>query len=71
MFSNNKGGVGKTTLAFNCAMSFANKGYKTVLIDLDPVEVIKLKLGTKENIEKSKTEFEVLACSILDILKEY
>ena len=34
-FVNNKGGVGKSTLAYNTAVQFANKGYKTVLIDLD------------------------------------
>jgi len=36
VFFNNKGGVGKTTLAYNTAVKFSEKGYKTVLIDLDP-----------------------------------
>ncbi|MCX8501527.1 MAG: AAA family ATPase [Alphaproteobacteria bacterium] len=33
---NNKGGVGKSTLAFNLACGLAAKGFRTVLVDLDP-----------------------------------
>ncbi|PJE74130.1 MAG: hypothetical protein COV02_00075 [Candidatus Terrybacteria bacterium CG10_big_fil_rev_8_21_14_0_10_41_10] len=36
VYFNNKGGVGKTTLAYNTAVKFAEMGYKTVLVDLDP-----------------------------------
>jgi len=36
VFTNNKGGVGKTTLAFNTAVKFSEMGYKVVLVDLDP-----------------------------------
>ena len=31
-----KGGVGKSTFSQALAYSFANQGYKTVLVDLDP-----------------------------------
>jgi cellulose biosynthesis protein BcsQ len=36
VFLNNKGWVWKTTIAYNTAIKFAEKWYKTVLVDLDP-----------------------------------
>lgn len=65
-FFNNKGGVGKTTLAFNTAVEFATKGYKTVLIDLDPqCNLTRLALGDEyyENTlfsHNAKTIYDVL-----------
>ncbi len=65
-FFNNKGGVGKTTLAFNVAVEFAKKGYKTVLVDLDAqCNLTRLALGNEyfENTifsTNSKTVYDVL-----------
>jgi cellulose biosynthesis protein BcsQ len=33
---NNKGGVGKSTLAFHLSNILAELGYRTLIIDLDP-----------------------------------
>lgn len=67
IFVNNKGGVGKTTLAFNCAVSLAKRGYKTVLVDLDPqCNLSRLALGEEYYLKHLFSETEK---TIHDVLR--
>ena len=54
--ANSAGGVGKTTLAHCLAVSFAEFGKKTLLIDLDPAGALTFRLGF-ENPRISVVDF--------------
>src|ERR1700712_5179710 len=67
VFTNNKGGVGKTTVAFNVGVKMAEQGYKVVMVDLDPqCNLTRLCLGEgwfEDNLFSSQNK------DISDILK--
>lgn len=55
---NNKGGVGKSTLSFHLAHALAEKGIKTLMVDLDPQSNLTLQCIDAAKLEALWTEEE-------------
>ena len=68
-FSNQKGGVGKTTSCVNISAQIANKGKKVLMIDMDPQGNATSGLGlSKSKIKKTIYDVIIGRCNVEDAI---
>ena len=68
-FSNQKGGVGKTTTCVNMAAYLASKGYKVLIVDLDPQGNATTGLGfAKSDVKKSVYDTLIEETNLADVV---
>lgn len=66
-FLNQKGGVGKTTMAFNTAHALSEKGHKVLCIDLDPQANLSLLCGLDTDREDFISIHQLLINSVREL----
>ena len=70
VFANQKGGVAKTTTTLNLAVSFAEKGYRVLCVDLDPQGNLTMSQGIDpDTVEKSLYDVLVNDMPISEIIQ--
>ena len=70
-FANQKGGVAKTTTTLNLAVAFKERGFKVLVVDLDPQGNLTMSQGLNpDTIERSMYDVLVHRIPIEDIIVE-
>jgi chromosome partitioning protein len=71
VFANQKGGVAKTTTTLNLAVAFKEKGFRVLVVDLDPQGNLTMSQGMNpDSIERSMFDVLVHRLPISEIIHE-
>lgn len=66
-FLNQKGGVGKTTMAFNTAHALSERGHKVLCLDMDPQANLSLLCGTDTSQTEGPSVHQLLINSVREL----
>jgi chromosome partitioning protein len=70
-FTNQKGGVAKTTTTLNLAAAFVERGYRTLCVDLDPQANLTMSQGIDpDSLEMSMYDVLVHGISIREVIRK-